>query len=317
MGMASGIGGLSADLTGDDVGRQALASGIGALAAETMHDIIKEDETAVAQRVAQKAGERDIDLRDTVRTRPLILDEIRARLEFSKFGGAMAAFFAKQDVSTASTAATTAIENNSAQALVAAVDVVLLARAAILGIPLASAGTIGFGSKGKKQPTSLKELKEELGISSMDAAPEDAGFEDKGITPVDARQKPLSTPMPEERRPEPLATPVADTLPTSEGFGAYDGPRTNIFNKDWSVDGADKIAEHPRFGKFYRDPNTKDWWSKDLAGHGGSAWKVYQEIGNKLSWIADADSSGKYLTDKHKGSVGRELSLKDFSIKKG
>jgi hypothetical protein len=315
--MASGIGGLSAGLTGDDVGRQALSAGIGALAAETMHDIIKEDETAVAQRVAQKAGERDIDLRDTVRTRPLILDEIRARLEFSKFGGAMAAFFAKQDVNVASTAATTAVENNSAQALVAAVDVVLLARAAILGIPLASAGTIGFGSKGKKQPTSLKELKEELGISSMDAAPEDAGFEDKGITPVDARQKPLSTPMPDARRPEPLSTPVADTRPTSEGFGAYDGPRTNIFNKDWSVDGADKIAEHPRFGKFYRDPNTKDWWSKDLAGHGGSAWKVYQEIGNKLSWIADADSSGKYLTDKHKGSVGRELSLKDFSIKKG
>ena len=81
LGMASVIGGLSGALTGDDVGRQALSAGIGALAAETMHDIIKEDKDAVAQRVAQKAGERGIDLRDTVRTRPLILDEIRARLE--------------------------------------------------------------------------------------------------------------------------------------------------------------------------------------------------------------------------------------------
>lgn len=282
LGMAYGIGGLSGALTGDDVGRQALASGIGALAAETMHDIIKEDETSVAQRVAQKAGERGIALGDTARTRPIILDEIRARLEVSKFAGAMAAFFAKQDVSTASTAATTAIENNSAQALVAAVDVVLLARAAILGIPLASAGTIGFGSKGKKQPTSIKELKEELGISSMDAVPEDAGFKDKGITPVDARQEPLSTPMPEERRSEPLATPVADTLPTSEGFGAYDGPSASVLEN--SIKGRLKTAGLPTEGKIRFVPRQDYYPSQPLPkGDGGG---YLDRFGNE--WVAGA-----------------------------
>ena len=163
--MASGIGGLSAGLTGDDVGRQALSAGIGALAAETMHDIIKEDKDAVAQRVAQKAGERGIDLRDTVRTRPLILDEIRARLEVSKFGGAMAAFFAKQDVGAAYTAATTAVKNNSAPSLLSAAGEAL----SRLGAP--SAPITGMSVVDQAQEA------EEFVRDASDRAVDDSGYE--------------------------------------------------------------------------------------------------------------------------------------------
>ena len=169
LGMASGVGGLSGALTGDDVGRQALASGIGALAAETMHDIIKEDETAVAQRVAQKAGERGIDLRDTVRTRPIILDEIRTRLEVSKFSGAMAAFFAKQDVNVASTAATTAVENNSGQAAVLGVQAALL-RLGLLTVPIAGVAVVEQSKKPTSAFEDFQKLKEELGGKPDDKA---------------------------------------------------------------------------------------------------------------------------------------------------
>ena len=78
--------------------------------------------------------------------------------------------------------------------------------------------------------------------------------------------------------------------------------------------GVGKILKmrHPRFGNFYRDPQTKYWWSIDRAGHGGSAYKVFKEKNNKLIWIYDADEMGKIINGKHKGPTGEYIPLKDF-----
>jgi hypothetical protein len=34
------------------------------------------------------------------------------------------------------------------------------------------------------------------------------------------------------------------------------------------------------------------YWAKDLAGHGGSAYKVYIKVGNEFRWKSDADIYG-------------------------
>lgn len=51
------------------------------------------------------------------------------------------------------------------------------------------------------------------------------------------------------------------------------------------------------------------YWVKDLAGHGGSAFKVYVKNGKNLDWIHDADQYGNWIEDKHKGPHGERLHL--------
>ena len=64
------------------------------------------------------------------------------------------------------------------------------------------------------------------------------------------------------------------------------------------------MSVHNRFGKFYKSKSDGLWWSRDQAGHGGSAWKVFQETGEGLSWIADADEYGDFIVGKYKGETG-------------
>ncbi len=51
------------------------------------------------------------------------------------------------------------------------------------------------------------------------------------------------------------------------------------------------------------------WWSKDLAGHGGSTYKVFKKEGKTLKWYSDADEYGNFITDKHKGDTGMVIKL--------
>ena len=75
---------------------------------------------------------------------------------------------------------------------------------------------------------------------------------------------------------------------------------------------ADKKARHQRFGKFYRDPQTKLWWSRDNgSNHGGPHYKVFREGAKGLEWIRDVDLLGKIMT-KHKGSTGRFIPYKEL-----
>jgi len=131
-----------------------------------------------------------------------------------------------------------------------------------------------------------------------------------------------------------LATPQEDFKPTDrgyaaapeellrnwlEGFSAYDGPDASVLekgvaSKEWEIKRYDKVAEHSKFGKIYRDPTTAQWWAKDLAGHGGSVWKVFKETATGLEWIADADKQGDYV-DKNRGEIGRFIPWKQLSAK--
>lgn len=77
---------------------------------------------------------------------------------------------------------------------------------------------------------------------------------------------------------------------------------------------SDKKMRHSRFGKFYRDPETHLWWSKDRANHGGSQFKVYQERSTGLEWIYDADIQGNQIIAKHKGPIGKFIPHKELKI---
>jgi hypothetical protein len=58
----------------------------------------------------------------------------------------------------------------------------------------------------------------------------------------------------------------------------------------------------------YQDSNGY-WWVRDIAGHGGSAYKVYEKRGKKLYWKADADEYGNWITDKHKSQTGTVIQI--------
>jgi hypothetical protein len=85
--------------------------------------------------------------------------------------------------------------------------------------------------------------------------------------------------------------------------------------KPWAITSWEQKAQGGPFNTtYYKDPNTGTCWSKDLKNDGGSAWKVYEEKGGKLIWIADADQYGKFMGDKYKGPTGKEITLKDMKM---
>ena len=53
----------------------------------------------------------------------------------------------------------------------------------------------------------------------------------------------------------------------------------------------------------------KYYWLQDKAGHGNSAFKVFEKSGNKLKWIHDADEFGNFILNKHKGPIGMVLNM--------
>ena len=65
--------------------------------------------------------------------------------------------------------------------------------------------------------------------------------------------------------------------------------------------------------RYYQHDSTGLWWSKDTAGHGGSAFKVFKEgKGRTLEWYRDADKYGDFIdpNKKHKGPVGKIVKCK-------
>jgi hypothetical protein len=86
-------------------------------------------------------------------------------------------------------------------------------------------------------------------------------------------------------------------MSTQRGFWQHDGPLTD--------------KKRTRGGHaYFRHRTTGLWWSRDTAGHGGSAFKVYTEDGKgDLIWIADADCYGDFIHGKHKGAIGRIVTL--------
>lgn len=61
---------------------------------------------------------------------------------------------------------------------------------------------------------------------------------------------------------------------------------------------------------YWRHKTTGYWWSKDTAGHGESAFKVYKEdASGNLVWYRDADGYGDFIdpSAKHKGPAGKVI----------
>ena len=79
--------------------------------------------------------------------------------------------------------------------------------------------------------------------------------------------------------------------------------------KEWRINNPERVLYHPRYKIIMKDPNSKQnelrWWSKDTAGHGGSAWKVFKETSKGLIIIENADKYGNFMPDKHQGEVGK------------
>ena len=55
---------------------------------------------------------------------------------------------------------------------------------------------------------------------------------------------------------------------------------------------------------FYKSASDGTWWTKDVKGDGGSAFKVFRETKKGLEWIAHADKYGTYFTNKWKSDIG-------------
>lgn len=77
---------------------------------------------------------------------------------------------------------------------------------------------------------------------------------------------------------------------------------------------SDKVVRSDRFGKIYRDPKTRLWWSRDRANHGGSAYKIFRETSRGLEWEYDANMLGEAIIGKHKGPAGLHISFKEVGV---
>ncbi|MBT2451826.1 ricin-type beta-trefoil lectin domain protein [Streptomyces sp. ISL-43] len=85
----------------------------------------------------------------------------------------------------------------------------------------------------------------------------------------------------------------------------------------WTPDAATKVMRGGPFGAtYYQMPADRlgnvYWWSKDMAGHGGSQWKIFTESKTGLAWYRDADINGTYIDGKYKGDTGKSISFKNL-----
>ncbi|NNN20587.1 MAG: hypothetical protein HKL80_01110 [Acidimicrobiales bacterium] len=70
-------------------------------------------------------------------------------------------------------------------------------------------------------------------------------------------------------------------------------------------EGASSVVRGGPFNStFYESASDGTWWTRDLAGHGGSAFKVYEATPQGLQWIVDANQYGDYISGKWKGDTG-------------
>jgi RHS repeat-associated protein len=127
----------------------------------------------------------------------------------------------------------------------------------------------------------------------------------------------------------PNPTAWVDPLGLTAGKGGGPGrkPRTgkpNIDNRcsntcgKWGVDRYDKVCDGhiPGVGhaKYFRDPKDGAWYSVDQTGHGGSAFKQFEQKGNTLLHTFDLDEFGDRM-GKHKGEAGKTIDLKSLKCK--
>jgi len=126
------------------------------------------------------------------------------------------------------------------------------------------------------------------------------------------------------------STEWVDPLGLARGQSTTDGagrkPKTGKPNidkrcpscKKWEINRFNKICEGyvPGVGiaKYFRDPKDGRWYSIDQTGHGGSAFKQFDQKGNVLNHAYDLDEYGDRM-GKHKGEAGKMIDLKSLKCK--
>ncbi|MDR6518774.1 RHS repeat-associated protein [Variovorax paradoxus] len=128
----------------------------------------------------------------------------------------------------------------------------------------------------------------------------------------------------------PNSTEWLDPLGLARGQSTTDGagrkPKTGKPNidkrcpscKKWEINRFNKVCEGfvPGVGiaKYFRDPKDGSWYSIDQTGHGGSAFKQFDQKGNILNHAYDLDEYGVRM-GKHKGEAGKMIDLKSLKCK--
>ena len=105
---------------------------------------------------------------------------------------------------------------------------------------------------------------------------------------------------------------------SSGGGGSGNGSDGSGSGGDW-----DKIkkeatckAEH-RGTTYYKREGTDEWISRDTAGHGGAAFKVWKETRSKLIFHSSYDENFKKMEGKHESNQGREIMKSHLIVKRG
>jgi len=70
---------------------------------------------------------------------------------------------------------------------------------------------------------------------------------------------------------------------------------------------------HKRTSRVYvLDGSSGLWWTRDKDEHGGSVFKAYRLVADRLEHEADCDAAGDPIPDKHKGPIGRVMNRSEF-----
>lgn len=104
--------------------------------------------------------------------------------------------------------------------------------------------------------------------------------------------------------------PLFEITPTEDSSEAAEAGLRMLLDR---LPGYTHRGRHPMFRHFVKGADGY-WYSKDLAGHGGSVFKVHVERGGELIWKADLDGSMQPIDGKYKGDTGRVIPLDEIRM---
>lgn len=228
-GLVGGVTGILLQNSRDGFLSGASGAAVGAMIANA----IQEDPKITIQRIEDQAKADGKDLRDEKVRMAYVQSEVESQrlVNWSTLGAGIVGLLAKQNVHISIETARTAVENNCAQALAAAVAAGVLKKvsgeAVLAGVAAATAMAGGLLAK--------KQTEDHLnGTSKREMAPEDVDWKDQGFTQEESKPTVHVTPE-NDYRPTDQGfeeAPIDLTRGTSEGYQAYDGPDTSVLEKE-------------------------------------------------------------------------------------
>ncbi|WP_156962122.1 DUF637 domain-containing protein [Candidatus Paracaedibacter symbiosus] len=310
---AHGIVGLGLGaLKGD-----AAAGALGGMVAELVADLTVDDAKDIRARVDEKAGRQGIS-KGSQDYQNLIRNEVQTTMNWSKLGAAVAVALAGHDVDVGVDVATNALENNFVPLVavgVAAVEALASAGGATLA---ASAGVLT--ALGLNELATSFQENDDSSTVVMDAHPEDARWEDEGVTTEEARARPLITPTP-ERMPTlgGYEGASSDVRTRDEGYTAHHGPDTSVL-MNTQVTGKNNVTVG-KTENWIREPsNIQDQMALNAAKQ-GEGKKIIDSLNDPLykgmeKWEFKVKSASGKDSVVHYVKNPQTGELLDFKFKK-